>query len=121
MPHAKTMSLVYVAGPFRGATRWHVRQNTIMAERIGFEVMQQGFFPVIPHTMTENFDGQQTDQFWLDGTLELMRRCDAVLAVPPYTRSEGTKAEIAEAKRLGIPVFRDLCELAEWEAAICTA
>ena len=50
-------------------------------------------------------DGTESAQFWLAGTLELMRRCDAVLVLPGYSFSEGTKGEIAEADRLGLPVM----------------
>jgi hypothetical protein len=39
-----------------------------------------------------------------------MRRCDAVLLVPGWKLSEGTLGEIKEAKRLEIPVFKELDE-----------
>ncbi len=46
------------------------------------------------------------DGFWLDGTLELMRRCDAVLLVPGWESSSGTRAEIEEALALKMQVGR---------------
>ena len=42
---------------------------------------------------------------WLEGDLEMLRRCDAVLVVPGWEKSSGTRAEIAEANACGIPVF----------------
>lgn len=50
-------------------------------------------------------EGAATDEQFLAGTLELMRRCDAVILVPGWSTSEGTKAEIAEAMRIGLPMF----------------
>lgn len=61
--------------------------------------------PVTPHSITAKMSGVESDELWVQGTLELMRRCDAVLVLPGYERSEGTKGEIAEAERLKLPIF----------------
>ena len=108
------MKLVYIAGPLRGANAWEVTQNVNRAEYIADGVFQLGAFAVIPHTMTKNFDGTKDDQFWLEGTETLLLRCDAALAVPPYSRSEGTKSEIRAARTAGIPVFHDIQDLGTW-------
>lgn len=105
------MQLVYIAGAYRGSSAWQTEQNIRQAELCGLEVAEMGAMPVIPHTMTRYFDGTVTHQFWLAGTLELMRRCDALLIVPGWENSAGTKAEIAEAERLRIPVFYDSSDL----------
>lgn len=108
------MKIVYVAGPFRGPTPWDVAENVRRAERLGLEVAKLGAMPLIPHANTAHFDGQLTGQFWVDGTLELMRRCDAVVLVRGWGDSSGTLGEIAEAQRFGIPVFGDLFALDMW-------
>jgi len=59
---------------------------------------------------------------WLKVDFEFIRRCDAVLRLPG--ESVGAEAEIAEAKRLGIPVFYSGEELIAWatmppDVAIC--
>jgi len=38
-------------------------------------------------------------------SIDELRHCDAVLVLPGYERSEGTKGEIAEAERLKLPIF----------------
>jgi len=101
------MRVVYIAGPFRGRTRWDVMQNVRRAEEVALEVAQLGAMPLCPHTNTANFDGLITSQFWIDGTLELMRRCDAVVLVAGWRESEGTCGEVREAHRLKLPVFPD--------------
>lgn len=98
------MKVIYVAGPFRGAHAWAVEQNVRRAEAVAYEVFAAGHVALCPHTNTRFFDGSLPDQIFIDGTLELMRRCDAVIVLPNYARSQGTRGEIAEAERLGKPV-----------------
>lgn len=107
------LKLVYVAGPFSGVDSWAVAENVRNAERVGLEVARAGFFPVIPHANTHLFDRVSgvPDELWIEGTLELMRRCDAVVLVPGWERSKGTAGEIAEALLLKIPIYRSVDEL----------
>lgn len=115
------MKTVYVAGPYRAPTREQVSENIEHAGDIGLRVASLGYSPVIPHMNTAHMDAQAPyldDYFWLDATLELMRRCDAVVLVPGWENSVGTQGEILEARRLGIPVFEDANDLpAPWQLA----
>ncbi len=99
------MKLAYIAGPFRAANAWLVEQNIRRAEELGFKVAGAGAFPIVPHTNCRFWNGTQTDEFWLEGTMEAMRRCDAVVFTDDYERSSGAVGEFAEAQRLGIPCF----------------
>ena len=101
--------LIYVAGKYRAATREAVAANIEAARQLGIEAARLGWYPVIPHCNTAHMElatPQHGDQFWLQGTLELMRRCDALVLVPGWETSEGTQGEIAEADRLQIPIYR---------------
>lgn len=111
------MRLVYIAGPFRGATPWDVHCNVHEAELLGLEVAKLGIYPVIPHAMTRNFDKLLTDQFWLDGTLELMMRCDALITTERWNLSSGARTEV-ETMRSLFPhkqVFHSLDSLKAWK------
>jgi len=99
------MFVVYIAGPFRGPHAWAVEQNVRQAEAVAYSVFKAGAVALCPHTNTRFFDGSLPDSVFLEGTLELMRRCDGVLVLPNSARSSGTLGEIQEAVRLGIPVF----------------
>jgi hypothetical protein len=105
------MKLVYIAGPFRGPTTWDIAQNVRAAEALGLEVAKCGYMPVIPHANTALFNGQCTDQFWLEGTLLLLSRCDIVVTLPNWPCSSGAKAEVAYAKEHGIPVYHKVSDL----------
>lgn len=108
------MKVVYVAGPFRGKTEWEIHSNVHIAECASLQIAYLGAMPLCPHKNTEHFHGLLTDQFWLDGTLELLRRADAVLVLSGWEHSHGTLGEIKEAGRLGIPVFRKFNDLSDW-------
>lgn len=105
------MRLIYIAGPFRAPSAWQVELNIRDAEALGHRVMANSngeLGAVIPHTMYRFFDKSLPDSVFLEASLELMRRCDGVLLARDWVGSAGTRAEVAEAERLGIPVFGDL-------------
>lgn len=98
------MIVIYIAGPFRASSAWGVEQNVRRAEEVAYQVWAAGYVAVCPHTNTRFFDQSLPDQIFIDGTLEMMRRCDAVLVLPGHERSQGTLGEIREAARLNMPM-----------------
>lgn len=112
MPKIK---LVFIAGPYRSPTRYGTEKNVRNAEEVAIEVAKAGAYPVCPHANTRTyFEDLQNDEFWLQATRELLRRCDAVIFVPGWRQSEGSLAEYEEAKRIGLPTFLHIRELKEW-------
>jgi len=108
--------LVYVAAPYRSPTALGVLANVAWATGVSHDIMRRcpDALAVVPQLNSAFCDELRPEAWWLDATLELMRRCDAVLVGGAET--EGVRGEIAEAQRLGIPVFGSLDELAEWSA-----
>lgn len=105
------MYTVYIAGPFRGKNSYEVHCNVRAAEKLMHELLtacleaQVQVACVCPHTMNQNFDGTFDDQYWLDSSLELLRRCDGVLLVPGWERSAGAQGEHELALHLAKPIF----------------
>ena len=108
------MKAVYIAGPFRGANAWEIEQNIQRAEAVAAQVCALGALAVCPHTMFRNFQGLLPDQFWLDATLELLRRCDAVLMTGRWSQSDGSCGEHRDACDRGLHVFYTLDEVRAW-------
>jgi hypothetical protein len=115
------MKLIYVAGPYRAASEWQLVQNIRRAEALALEVWHLGHACICPHKNTALLGGAADDSLWLEGDLEMMRRCDAVICTDDWQRSEGARNEVAEAKRLGIPVFLTIDELKIWTGAQAVA
>lgn len=115
------MKLVYIAGPYRpvmshGAvdvtTEENIKSAEAMAIRVVDKVGQLNWFPVTPHLCTRDFENlvkTNDDLYFLNGTMALMEKCDAVLLTFPEAAqySSGTRAEVARANELGLPVFTD--------------
>lgn len=103
------MILVYVAGRYTAPTPAGVEENCRIAREVGVQLAACGknVFPVIPHQTGRDIEHIGDYEYWIAGTLELMRRCDVVYACPGWETSKGTLAELAEAERLGIPVIRN--------------
>jgi hypothetical protein len=80
------------------------------------EVVLLGAAPLCPHSIGAHFTGVGDYEFWIEATVEMMRRCDAVLFTADYERSSGAVREEAEAKRIGLPRFYSVAELSAWLA-----
>lgn len=114
------MKLIYIAGPYRPYTcadgTWvgtpmNIRNAEVTAVNLVNALGRYGLFPVVPHLNTRDFENQveqNDDQYFLDGTMALLERCDAVLLTMPDADvvSVGTKAEVHRAHQLGIQVYR---------------
>lgn len=114
------MKLIYIAGPYRPYTEadgtWvgtpmNIRNAEVTAVNLVNALGRYGLFPVVPHLNTRDFENQveqNDDQYFLDGTMALLERCDAVLLTMPNADvvSVGTKAEVHRAHQLGIQVYR---------------
>lgn len=103
--------MVYVAGPIRAANAWEREQNIRRAEALALEAWKAGAAAICPHAMGRFYDDGDYEM-WIKGDLAIIARCDAVLVTPEWERSTGAKAEVAEARRLGIPVIHSAAEIA---------
>jgi len=77
------------------------------ARDLGLRVAHAGGYPVIPHTMTAEFDKQLTDEFWLDGTMALLKKCDAMVLTNNWEQSSGARAEQVWATENRMPWWVD--------------
>ncbi|MCL3537631.1 hypothetical protein ACH6YM_24845 [Klebsiella pneumoniae] len=119
------MKLIYIAGPYRPYTEadgtWvgtpmNIRNAEVTAVNLVNALGRYGLFPLVPHLNTRDFENQveqNDDQYFRDGTMALLERCDAVLLTMPNADvvSVGTKAEVHRAYQLGIQVYRSFDSL----------
>jgi hypothetical protein len=109
------VKVVFICGPYRAPTPWGVECNIRRAEELALKVAESGCMPLCPHTGNRFFDKLLTDDFWLKGTTELLKRCDGVALVDGWERSTGSRAEQITATGLGLRQFgADLDGMKEW-------
>jgi hypothetical protein len=94
--------LVYIAAPY---TEPEPVANTHSVIKIADALLDAGFVPLVPHlTLAWHLVSPKPYDTWLGYDRHLLRRCDALLRVPGYSR--GAAQECAFAEELGIPVIR---------------
>jgi hypothetical protein len=101
------MKRVYVAGPYsRGDIVLNIREALFHADWL----MAAGYIPFVPHlTGFWHLCFPRAYESWLAYDMEWLRVCDALLRMSG--ESPGADREVAEAQRLGIPVFYSVPEL----------
>lgn len=101
----KYIKVVYVAGAFRAKTQWGIMQNVRKAEEASLKLWKLGYAVICPHTMTQNFTGECSDEVWLNGCIELLKRADAIYLVDGWEKSEGSLVELNIAHDLGMAII----------------
>lgn len=83
---------------------------------LALEVWKMGAVAICPHSNTMFFSDADGcgDDVWLEGDLELVLRCDAMLLTPDWERSSGARAERVFANEHGIPTFDTVEEVRSW-------
>lgn len=114
MPRMK----VYVAGPYSSDNVIGVLSNIRKGNRVAYELMQLGFAvfsPWLDHLFVfMDFTNDLTVTDFYEHSMEWLKVSDAVFIQGDWSNSKGTKAEIAEAEKLGIPVFYDRTKLVNY-------
>ena len=113
-PSSVILPVVYIAGPYRAPTPWQVLAHVRAAQEAALAVWKMGAVALCPHSNTGLFDGECPDEVWLQGDLELLRRCDAVLMIGAWAQSQGALGERRLAEALELPIFYDTVALRGW-------
>lgn len=101
------MKKVYIAGPY---TKGDVAVNVRNAFEAADTLATAGFAPFVPHaTHFWHMLFPRPYAYWIALDLEFLPACDLLLRLPG--ESAGADGEVAEAKRLGIPVYHSLLDL----------
>ena len=94
-----SMKVAYVAGPYRADTIWGVKRNIRNAEKYAMKYWRLGYAVICPHANSALFPGDP--QMYLDGDIEILKRCDVIVMIPGWEKSQGAKDELEKASVLG--------------------
>lgn len=99
------MKVIYVAGGYRANTEWGLIENIRKAESSAIKLWQKGWAVICHHKNTAHFGGLCSDEVWLEGDLEILKRCDAIYMVSGWQKSKGATRELQLAKQIGLEVI----------------
>ncbi len=101
------MKVIYVAGKYTADTEWGIWNNIEHASGAARKLWLDGWAVICPHKNTAFFGGKDEAHrdIWLAGDLELLRRCDAIYMLGGWENSEGAKAELKLAEKLGLEII----------------
>ena len=104
------MQVIYIASPFsEGDPRFNVdRQN-----EVANILLNEGYAPLAPLLLGDAMERMQSRMWeeWIECCLAWVAKCDALLRLDGESR--GADLEVAEARRLGIPVVFNVEELTQ--------
>ena len=95
------MKVAYVAGPYRAKSIHGVAQNIRAAGDVARKYWLLGYAVICPHFNTAFMDGEDTDDIFLNGDLEMIRRIDTMVMMSNWEKSTGARGEHALAVKLG--------------------
>lgn len=106
------MSLIFIAGPYTATKAKSVRKHITEARYVASQVWKTENYALCPHTNTGNFDldFDVSETIYLRGYIEMLTRCDAVLFLPYWNTSSGTRGEMRKTLELELP-FLELEQL----------
>jgi hypothetical protein len=99
--------LIYVAGPYRADTPEEKDANVARAEVAAVELLKIGHSVICPHLNNRNLESFLSSEVMLESDFQQITRCDALYVLKGWEDSEGTKLELALAKRLKIPEYHE--------------
>ena len=109
--------IIYLATPIRPKGNQTLDGNIAKAKQIALELWKKGYTVFCPAANSDLpislADKEVEADRWLNGDIEILARCDALVVSPGWQLSDGVKGEISCAEMYGIPTYYypDLPEL----------
>lgn len=104
------MKIIYVAGCYRSNCEWQLEQFIRQAEDASLRLWKSGWAVICPHKNTAHFGGALgiPDNVWLEGGIEILKRCDAIYMLSNWNDSKGAIRERELALKLGLEILYEV-------------
>jgi Domain of unknown function (DUF4406) len=98
--------VIYVSGKYSGTPN-EINENIQLARNASIQLWELGFTVITPHLNTIHFENDCKCSYedYMDGDLEILSRCDAILFLENFKDSNGALKEKEKAEELHIPRF----------------
>ena len=104
--------IIYCAGPYRAEGWDGVWENIVEARKVARKLWLKGWAVICPHANSIFMDGPDIPaQTFIDGDLEIVRRCDALYLLRGWEHSKGAMMELQLAEALEMPIYSALEEV----------
>lgn len=104
-PQPSRSVVVYVAGAYSATSdNPSIQHNINRAREVSFKYWQLGYTVICPHSNTWHMDAAASYDAFVEGTLELLKRCDAIILLKGWELSSGSIGEYKYAKANNIPI-----------------
>lgn len=118
------MKIVYIAGPYTGdGTFVSIDKNILKAEKYQVALTNLGIGCFCPHKHAAHLNSKgaiANEDFYYALDFHFLKNiADAILVMPGWENSVGTKREVDWAKKQGMPIFfpkyyKNLSKILEW-------
>jgi Domain of unknown function (DUF4406) len=113
------LRIVYLAGRYNGNTLAEVAHNIDEARKVALELAKRRIPFLCTILQTAHFDSLLSERdpgygYWIQCSLEVVKRCDAIFLIPSWQQSNGARKEVESARAHGLPVFQDIEMLTDW-------
>lgn len=102
------MILVYIAGPYTGKNYHEVDLNIAQAREAAAQLAEAGIGFFCPHMNSAHFEvitPSVQPEYWYELDNYFLKTCSAVLMLPGWWHSKGSRAEHALAEQLKKSIF----------------
>ena len=107
------MKLIYVAGKYSGSNYSEIENNIRRAEKASMKLWARGWAVITPHLNTAHFEQYEkvgsvnyiTYNMMINGTMEMLKRCDAIFMLNDWAQSEGSIGEHQFAINNGYDIY----------------
>ena len=97
------MKVVYLSGPIRAETPRERMQNIEKAQKYAADLWLEGYAVICPHA-NSLIPLEDNDVPWIEGDIEILKRCDIVFMMPEWTNSKGSRLELEAAEKAGVEI-----------------
>ena len=101
------MKVAYIVGPYRSDSAGGIHRNIQSARKVALKWWKNGYAVICPHLNTAFFDGECEDHVWLDGDIEILKRCDTIVMIDGWKNSSGSVKEYDIAIEYGLEIHYD--------------